>query len=226
MNSYHSNAQIGEHTPLLDTVDDAQNFPAISPALARLSISGQEIPTDDLLPYPLADQATEMAFTLVVLLQLRHVRMQSFNSASAYERWFQNNINAESIEALEKQILRFWSQFLDQYRDIREIETVLWTQFPMELGSSRLIRGSSLYPLPGVISQRIAVTNFLGSFPALASHPVVILSLSHTWQHGIPRRLPTALLQDPDSRSLPWIKHYDALCTPRYDPRFLVPFFP
>jgi hypothetical protein len=146
MNSYHSQAQIDELTPLLnrvDRVDNAQTLPAISPVLARVSPQ-QEIPTNDLLPYPLSDQSTEMAFTLAVLLQLRHVEMQSFKAISAYERWFRTNLYTDNVETLEKQIIRVWTQFLDQYREVREVETVLWTQFPLEIGGSKTIRGLSI----------------------------------------------------------------------------------
>jgi hypothetical protein len=151
MNSYHSptqiEAQIDELTPLLNRVDNPQDnpqtLPAISPVLARVS-PYHEIPTNDLLPYPLSDQSTEMAFTLAVLLQLRHVEMQSFKAISAYERWFRTHLHTDNVETLEKQIIHVWTQFLDQYREVREVETVLWTQFPLEIGGSKTIRGLSI----------------------------------------------------------------------------------
>jgi hypothetical protein len=145
MNSYHSSAPINEHTPLLDGVGNDQTLPAIFPVLARVSASPeQEIPIDDLLLYPLPDQSTEMAFTLAVLLQLRHLRIQSANSVGAYERWFQANRDTDGVEMLEKQIIHVWTRFLEQYRDVREVETVLWTQFPTELGVLKTTRGLSI----------------------------------------------------------------------------------
>jgi hypothetical protein len=136
---------LDERTPLLNTnrENNDQALPAIFPALARVSVSTEhEIPSDDILPYSLSDQSIEMAFTLAVLFQLRHVKIQSLNSVSAYERWFRKNI--DGIETLENQIVRVWTQYLDQYRDVREVETVLWTRFPLELGESKTVRGSSI----------------------------------------------------------------------------------
>lgn len=217
MNSYnHSSALTDEYTPLLDRVNDAQSLPAISPVLARISVSSdQEIPSNDLLPYSLNDQPTEMAFILAVLLQLRHGKMQSFKSASAYERWFRRNLDTDGLRTLEIQIIRVWTEFLEQYRDVREIETVLWTQFPLEIGGIKTIRGLSItLPVLCSIIRHVAVADFLGSFPALASHPVLTLSLSHTWCHGVPTRPPSESLPAANS-SISWIRRYDALCTPR-----------
>jgi hypothetical protein len=142
MSTYHSTPPIDEHTPLLDGHGNGQTLPAIFPVIARVSTS-HEIPIDDLIPYPLSDQSTEVAFTLAVLLQLRHAKIQSFNAVGAYECWFQTNRNTNGVDTLEKQILRVWTRFLEQYRDVREVETVLWTQFPIELGGLKTTRGLS-----------------------------------------------------------------------------------
>ena len=171
MNSYD------ERTPLLDRLDNGQVLPAILPVLARVYVSPEQgIPSDGLLPYPLSDQFIEMAFTLAVLLQIRHVKMQSFNSVGAYERWFQKNLDTDGIETLEKQIIRVWTQFLDQYRDVREVETVLWTQFPLETGGLKAVRGSSIMtPVPCFISPTHRSCRFPGEFsrPGLSSHHYV-----------------------------------------------------
>ena len=144
MNSYNSEP-VDEFTPLLDSVPNGQTLPPILPVLARVSASsGQEIPIHNILPYPLVDQSTETAFTLAVLLQLRLIETQSFTAITAYERWFRTSFNPDSIETLEKQIIRVWSQFLDRYRDVREVETVLWTQFPLEIRGLKTVRGWSI----------------------------------------------------------------------------------
>lgn len=217
MSSSHS--LVDEFTPLLNRVDNGHGqLPAIAPVLERVSISSdQEIPTHDILPYPLVDQATEMAFILAVLLQHRLIEKQSFHTITAYERWFRTSLNQNGVEALEKQIIRVWTQFLDHYRDIREVETVLWTQFQLEIGGLKTVRGLSImcpvfYPLSLQLS---AVADFLGSFPALASHPIIMLSLSHTWRYGVPTSLHSTSPPVTNNLFLSWIKRYDALCTPR-----------
>jgi hypothetical protein len=146
MTTYHSapRAHLNERTPLLNTdrEDNDQVLPAISPVLAHISASaGHDIPTNDILPYALSDQSIEMAFTLAVLFQLRHVKIQSLKSVGAYERWFRENIDTDGVETLESQIIRVWTQYLDRYREVREVETVLWTQFPLQFGGIKTIRG-------------------------------------------------------------------------------------
>jgi len=137
--------QIDEHTPLLGAVGHGHAIPTISSALMRIAaVPPSQIPVDDLLPFPIPDPSTKMAFTLTVLLQLRRTKLQSSDSLDAYDRWFRKTHDTDGVEALENRIIFLWAQFLEQCPGIREIEAVLWTRIPLEESMLRVVRGLSL----------------------------------------------------------------------------------
>ncbi|RDB29602.1 hypothetical protein Hypma_015335 [Hypsizygus marmoreus] len=193
-----------ESTPLLasesDIPSNPEYLPSISHVVARIStLDAEQIRFEDLRPdgSPIGHHPTEIAFALVVLLQLRKTRLRSSQSSNIYETWISRKADAHDADSLEKRITSIWQLFLAEYRDIGDIEAVLWTRFPVVD--------------EGEDSRR--VLDFLGDTKcntSLTSHPLVISSLRHTWKYGRSMNFRFA-----SNHTLNWLSRYDALSTPR-----------
>ncbi|KAG5644719.1 hypothetical protein DXG03_007848, partial [Asterophora parasitica] len=194
-----------ESTPLLreagripPRTDLDHQLPPINPAVRRVgALQADQIHFEDLvrdqngLRFDFENHPTEVAFALVVLLQLRRNRKKPSAAHDLYERWLATNGDEQDAGYLEKQVDAMWALFLAEYRSAQDIATVLWHQFPLDRAGTTLCR----------------VVDFLtdaDSPRSLSSHPLVISSLEDAWKSGI-------FIRPSYSRFIP----YDALATPR-----------
>ncbi|GLB36333.1 hypothetical protein LshimejAT787_0306210 [Lyophyllum shimeji] len=195
-----------EYTPLLRA--DASNtsrsaresqLPPISPTVRRVgTLEPEQIHLENLVNHDglnFQDHPTEVAFALTILLHLRKTRTKASVADDLYEHWLVRENHTRSREVLEEQISEIWASFLTEYRNIHDIETVLWSRFPLDEGGARAYR----------------VADFLADCdapPGLISHPVVTSSLEHAWNRGVSSQYPA-------SPTSSWLLRYDTLATPR-----------
>jgi hypothetical protein len=136
-----------ESTPLLrDTSTHlrSQTLPPILPTL----LSIQNIPEtldEGLSPlynsHTFSDAATKTAFTLIVLLRLYAEKKKRTPIGDVWEQWStQINVNRSLVD-LEHLTDEVWTKFLQDYRDYKEIEDVLWLGFPLNNDGRQVLRG-------------------------------------------------------------------------------------
>ncbi|KAF8078434.1 hypothetical protein FPV67DRAFT_1465265 [Lyophyllum atratum] len=195
-----------ESTPLLHanpnstarTASESQ-LPPIAPAVRRVgTLEADHIRFEDLVNQDglsFENHPTEFAFALTVLLHLRTTRTEASSADDPYERWLAMKIDTRDADVLEKQINDIWTLFLAEYRNTRDIETVLWTRFPFDEGDTHTCR----------------VVDYLvdrDSPVSLVSHPLVTSSIEYAWKRGVS-------LEYPSANSSAWLARYDMLSTPR-----------
>ncbi|KAG6333608.1 hypothetical protein ID866_5479 [Astraeus odoratus] len=165
--------QRGRETPL----------PAILPALRRLKEARDGAPDLDLLQL---DEHQRTAFLILV-----HVHLyQSYSTSSVQIQdivaaW--TTVNAtNAVDDTEKRLHDVWTAYLATHPSPQEVQSVLWSEFPLEPGSTR--RSKDYSP------------------PKFLLHPVNQAIIAATWKIG--------LLYDGGSRRR-WGRRFDALTSPR-----------
>jgi hypothetical protein len=94
----------------------------------------------------LPDFATQTAYQLLILLQWRVVlrRQVLKNTKDIWERRNQQAKLASDMKVLEDRISSIWNNFIKEYRTPKEVEDVLWLQFPVDGNGHRFVRGMSI----------------------------------------------------------------------------------
>ncbi|PFH54648.1 hypothetical protein AMATHDRAFT_134055 [Amanita thiersii Skay4041] len=143
-----------------------------------------------------AEDPIQVAFTLCTLLFLRRtVTHENYRHITEpYEIWFRERERTSYIESLDNRIHEIWDLFLNNHRNSREIETVLWHAFTVNENSKKTVR-----VIDFLIKCEVPRT--------LVNHPIIMLSISHAWKCGV-----SALDQRPTSQ---WIYRFDILGRPR-----------
>lgn len=134
---------VNERSPLLDHTHVP---PSIAPdvafavsAIANIPIN--EVDCEQLHPQSFANDAIKTAFSLVVLLQLRRHKLQPVHLNDVFETWSRETLHAQEAKTLEDKVVAIWDSFIQEYRTVLEIETVLWSEFPAQEGNPRVLRG-------------------------------------------------------------------------------------
>ncbi|KAJ8469144.1 hypothetical protein ONZ45_g16994 [Pleurotus djamor] len=155
---------------------DVDYVPSISPTLAHVaSLDVQHITQDDLCPHDLADAPPEvrLAYTLIVLLQLREHRIHKRpRTDNLWRLWKELDENETDVDLLDTHIANAWTHFLNEYHNAVEIEDALWIGFPEDQSLN---------------ARSLRVIDFLHLNDApkfLVTHRLVQLSLSRKWTHG------------------------------------------
>lgn len=108
-------------------------------ALANIPIN--EVNCEQLHLQSFADDAIKTAFNLVVLLQLRRNKLQPVHLNDVFETWSRETLHAQEAKTLEDKVVAIWASFIQEYRTVHEIQTVLWSEFPAQEGNPRVLRG-------------------------------------------------------------------------------------
>ncbi|KAG6911823.1 hypothetical protein DXG01_000070 [Tephrocybe rancida] len=185
-----------ENTPLLGS-NALPVVPSIHVALKRVAVlDANQIRFHDVVndESNLKDHPTEVSFALCVLLHLRKKKKQPPPSEDLYESWLAHKTGTGDADVLEDFIMEIWTLFLAEYRNVRDIETVLWTTFPLEDRNGRTSRVVDL----------LAETD---SPTSLLSHPLVVAGFENAWRNG------TGYLRPPTTYAI--LTRYDGLSTPR-----------
>jgi hypothetical protein len=134
-----------ETTSLLNTPEPSRR-PAIKPTLERVqAIDIEALGLTDIYGYQPPTSPDHVAFGLVVLLQWRSDRLrQSVYSREIWDQWTKETERSRVVGRLEKHIGQLWDAFVERGCESREIEEVLWTEFPEKETGSRGVRGSLL----------------------------------------------------------------------------------
>ncbi|KAK1223788.1 hypothetical protein PQX77_013312 [Marasmius sp. AFHP31] len=131
--------------------EDLSSLPPVNSALRRLdSLSHNALETahssDILRPSQLPSRRPIIAsFGLVVLLSYRSERLRDTRfSLGPWDRWTQENEAEQELAIIERNIKALWDDsFLSSYRSSKDVEEVLWTPFPVEVGG-KTIRGKEI----------------------------------------------------------------------------------
>ena len=149
----NSREQPRESTPLLSAVDpgpndSVQSLPNISSTLERIQfLQIEDLDFSDIYgPHDLSAPAAETAFALIVLLQWRINKIrESVYSQDVWDYWSKERDNSGVVGELETLIFSLWKAFVTNYRSTRDLQDVLWLEFPEKEGSLRCLRGASIF---------------------------------------------------------------------------------
>ncbi|TFK40980.1 hypothetical protein BDQ12DRAFT_678687 [Crucibulum laeve] len=186
-----------EDTPLLRRdITRQDNRPLIFDAMTRLSdLNVDAIQEQDILPVDLstADTAVDLSFHLVVLLHLRRQKLHAKPTKhNVYLDWTQRKAQNKDASVLEERICQMWARYLDEYHLVHELNTIIWTPFPVDEQKKVELR----------------VIDFLkdGEAPSdIISHPLIVSIFSNAWRNG----------NATSSLRPEWVQKYDGNCTPR-----------
>lgn len=100
------------------------------------------------------DAVEKAAYELIVLLQLNALARRPAHVSrkkDVWETWSDETRDVAYKYQYETQALNAWATFSSQPRTTHELESCLWTPFPLEVGSAKMIRG---WFLPTCTTQR------------------------------------------------------------------------
>jgi hypothetical protein len=134
--------QFSESTPLLVSSSGlrARNtLPSIAEGLDSLQAQGVH-------NFNFAEQSlsivTQTAYRLVLLSQWRAtLRYNAINTKDIWKSLDQQARLSSDVKVLENKIDSVWNDFIKEYRTPKEIEDILWLQFPADRNIHHFIRG-------------------------------------------------------------------------------------
>jgi hypothetical protein len=92
------------------------------------------------------DHCRRLAFTLIVILQLRKQKIVHKEQGSdIYEKWTNEETRVRDVEILEEKVNDIWEEFLTQYHSPQELYDVLWAEFPLAQDTSSMTKGVWLH---------------------------------------------------------------------------------
>ena len=192
-----------ESTPLIlrrstvdsqSTQDLSLSLPPLTPFVNRIRHHGIRTVAEGrqesfLISHP-ASLSQQVAFEIIVLSQLYiQAKAPSIGvRTDVWEQWSGERVASLDAENLQRRIVHVWEEFLKVSRSAQEIEECLWSPFALEEGKSLTVRGMILVGARRASdSYPVSVVDILkdhGAPPALVSHRLIFLSLSHTWTCG------------------------------------------
>ena len=192
-----------ESTPLIlrrstvHTQLPSHSLPPLTPVVNRIRRHGIQSVDEDTSFFPAhsASLSQYIAFKMIVLSQLYILAKTPSMGVrtDVWEQWSGERAASLDAEDLQRRIISVWEGFLEFSRSTKEIEECLWSPFALEEDRFHTVRGmflsscthrkSTSFPSYSPIS----VVDILGDPDAphaLVSHPLITLSLSHTWTCG------------------------------------------
>lgn len=133
-----------EESPLLVSSPISNRLPAISDGLRAVQSRGgvRNFSFPEWYPRTLPTVATQTAYHLLIILRWELVlRGKTFDANDIWERLDEQIRIIADINALHDKIIFVWNNFIKEHRTQKEIEDVLWCQFPVETNGDRLLRG-------------------------------------------------------------------------------------
>jgi hypothetical protein len=93
----------------------------------------------------LSNLAAQTAYQLLILSQWRRVttKQNASNTKDIWECWVQKARLSSDLKVLEDRIISVWRDFVKEHRTSKEIQDVLWLQFPVERTGHCFLRGMS-----------------------------------------------------------------------------------
>ena len=141
-------AQPTETTPLiLDRADNSSpTLPPLAPVVNHIRLHGLQLLDDEDLSSPSARVPAQVAFKMIVLLQLYLLAKvpQPTESKDIWEQWSKERTSSLDAEDLEHRCIMVWEEFLGVNRSTQEIEDCLWSAYPLEEGGLVSVRGMQL----------------------------------------------------------------------------------
>jgi hypothetical protein len=142
--SMSAQGQLSESTPLLVSSSGLRvrnTLPSIAEGLNSLQTQGVH-------NFNFAEQSspftTQTAYRLLLLSQWHAtIRYNVLNTKDIWESLDQQARLSSDVKILEDRIDSVWHDFIKEYRTSKEIEEILWLQFPTDGNSHRFIRGMS-----------------------------------------------------------------------------------
>jgi hypothetical protein len=141
---------VSDSTPLLARHCSSayRNGPAVLPVVQSLSLT--DFATTQWVDFTPAsfelDHCRRLAFTLIVILQLRKQKIVHRESSSdIYEKWTNEETQIRDVEILEDKVNDIWEEFLTQYHSPQELHDVLWAEFPLAQDSLSMTKGAELH---------------------------------------------------------------------------------
>ncbi|KAI6133211.1 hypothetical protein EDD16DRAFT_1820757 [Pisolithus croceorrhizus] len=180
-----------ERCPLLPQCSAQGRRPAIFPAVGRLKdaiAANRDIPEFDVHP----DERTAF-LTLAYIHLYQSYFASTARSTDLTSVWTSAKDIASLANDTENRLLDLWSGYLDTNPSLQEVQSVLWSKFPLRPGSVQCPR---------------VVDSFFAEHvpPAFLTQPVIQATMMATWRIG--------LRFNDDSRHQIW-QRFDALTSPR-----------
>ena len=171
------------------------SLPPLTPFVNRIRHHGIRTVGEEpfLISHP-ASLSQQVAFEIIVLSQVYiQAKAPSIGvRTDVWEQWSGERVASLDAENLQQRIVHAWEEFLKVNRSAQEIEECLWSPFALEEGKSPTVRGMFLVgcirrasdPYPVFPVSVVDILKDHDAPPALVSHRLISLSLSHTWTYG------------------------------------------
>ncbi|VDB99842.1 unnamed protein product [Peniophora sp. CBMAI 1063] len=148
--------------------------PPVSVAVDHVKTHGLDDLNTALSMITHVDDIEKAAYELIVLLQLNALARRPVHVSrkkDVWETWSDETRDVVDKYQYETQALNAWATFSSQPRTTLELETCLWTPFPLEIGSAKMIR------VVDMLADRDAPS-------LLLTDSLIIMSYLHTWKYG------------------------------------------
>ncbi|EAU92898.2 hypothetical protein CC1G_03685 [Coprinopsis cinerea okayama7 len=146
----------------------------------------------------------DYAFSLVLLLQLRHIRTTSRPvGTDLYSRWNHGEALQQDVKSLETLVDELWRDFKSRYRSEQDIDCVLWSSFHED----------------GTGAQRLKAVDYLTRPEpplGLLTDSLIEAALHRRWKYGRSYSTPAALplLKRLETAvATPWSLHFMAVAS-------------
>lgn len=133
---YHS-----ETSALLPPPSTHHNLPFLAPILAHIRNIHVDVVLGELRLHSFHTPVWEVSFQLVILLELRRIRKEESLLTGGFGQWHRAASSRNDLQFLDGKINEIWNRFLDENDADHEIETMLWTRFPLDDQNKRYLRG-------------------------------------------------------------------------------------
>ena len=129
---------LDERTALLGRPTEGP-LPAILPAVARLKNATNVSPEPDTS----MDEQQQTAFRIIVYLHLYQSLFTSVPVQDIRTVWTSAKALSNNANETEARLLDTWSTYLDTHPSLSDVQSLLWSEFPLEHDSTRCTKGMS-----------------------------------------------------------------------------------
>ncbi|KAL4069508.1 RNI-like protein [Scleroderma citrinum] len=180
-----------ERTPFLRHPEEGHK-PAILPAVSRLKENGAVE-----FNSPLSEQQQTAFLILVHLYWYQSLFTSTASAEDIRTVWASARASINTANEIETRLLEIWTTYLDIFPSLSDVQSLLWSEFPLEHNSTRCAK-----VVDCLYSKHVP--------PTFLVHPVVQATMMATWKAG--------LRYYDRQRHHIW-RRFDALTSPRYTTR-------
>ncbi|KAL4068222.1 hypothetical protein V8B97DRAFT_1974124 [Scleroderma yunnanense] len=155
-----------ERTPFLRHPEEGHK-PAILPAVSRLKENGAVE-----FNSPLSEQQQTAFLILVHLYWYQSLFTSTASAEDIRTVWASARASINTANEIETRLLEIWTTYLDIFPSLSDVQSLLWSEFPLEHNSTRCAK-----VVDCLYSKHVP--------PTFLVHPVVQATMMATWKAGL-----------------------------------------